>query len=365
MKRIPIALFLTGALACGSAAQAPLCSSSGIRFLQVLNDGTGALVEFAVSPPQPLVQGYFLDYTFNIDSDPAPGSLPVPAPGAPQLLTNIPLNHLHAFTARNVCTDGSIHTGATFFLDFRDAHENCPAIREFQLLDFDPAFASFSWGAALEADSFRVSYRVDALPEQIGFTPEPFWEQALLPATIHTFGIAALCTVPGLVQQAVVEGPEFVFSIIIIDDIKAIAVPVDTGALQEALCKGYRILCDHGNYGTDKERFIADHLPFGIPATCPVVVPVGETAFASPQLILAPNPAGNEVWCTLSGAAAAAGAARVELLDYSGRLYQRREIRLEEGNCRFPLHIGAIPPGLYVIRLTQAARTFSAKMAKR
>ncbi len=201
MKTIFAVLISTLILVAGSHAQTPpTCSSSDLRYLEVQNGPTGATLQFAVSPPQPMVQSYFLRYTLNVDTDPLPGALPVPVPGAPQSFGNIPNNRLHSFTAYNVCTNESAHTGATFLLDFRNASPNCPAIRDFQLLDLNPAFIAFAWGAPPGVDSFRVSYQADALPPQTGFTPEPFWGQPLLPATVHTFRIAALCTAPGIVE---------------------------------------------------------------------------------------------------------------------------------------------------------------------
>lgn len=363
MKTIAYTLLFTCFFSFRALSQAPpSCNSSDLRYTNVLNDATGATLFFALSPPQPMVQSYFLAYSFNIDTGPVADSLPVPVPGSPQSLAGIPNNHLHAFTARNICTDGSVHTGATFFLDFRNAHEDCPAIRDFQLLDLNPNFIAFAWGPDPQVDSFRVSYQAGALPQQDNFTPEPFWEQALFPATVHTFSIAALCTTPGLAEQAVVEGPEFRFSIIIIDDIKAIATPWDT--IQDALCQGYRIQCSHGDYGTNKELFISDHPPLsGMAGSCPVVVPVRDPRDLAVGLVIAPNPvSGAEAWCSF----ALRGAAPVwiDILDYSGRLHRRLPVRLSEGAHRIPLPTGSLPPGLYVVRLQNGGRVFSSKFVK-
>lgn len=339
----------------------PGCGSSDLRYLSWDTEPSGGRLHFAVSPPQPGTQTYFLNYTLNAHATPLPGMLEV-LPGVPQQIEQLPPGGLHYFTAQNHCADGSIHTGATLGIDLRQADPDCPAIRDFMLLDLNPAFIAFAWGAAPEADSFRVSYQAGALPVQIGFTPEPVWEQALAAASIHTFRIAALCTVPGLVQQAVVQGPEFIFSIIIIDDIKAIAVPVDTAAIRNALCNGYRIQCDHGDYHTDKERFIADHPQFGISFPCPAVVAVQEIAPEATGLRISPNPASEHIQADFS--LRHSGEVRWEIFDLTGRSLHHQKEWLQEGGNSVGWDAQHLPPGVYLLRLHAGGRFFSARWVK-
>ncbi len=159
-----------------------------------------------------------------------------------------------------------------------------------------------------------------------------------------------------------IEGPEFVFSIIIVDDIKAIAVPLDTASLRDALCKGYRIQCDHGDYGTDKERFIADHPQLGIATPCPAVVSTQEIWHTIENLLISPNPGGEEAGCTFT--LRSAGVVMIDLLDFAGRLRQSRRLQLEEGTHRIIFAAGDLPPGLYMVRLHREGRFFSAKWVK-
>jgi hypothetical protein len=253
-------------------------------------------------------------------------------------------------------------TGATIGMDMRQANPDCPAIRDFMLLNLNVAFIAFAWGAATEADSFRVSYEADALPSQIGFTPEPVWEQPLLPASVHTFRIAALCTVPGVAQQAVVEGPEFIFSIIIIDDIKAIAVPVDTVAIRNALCNGYRLQCGHGDYGTDKERFISDHPDLGIAFPCPAVVAVREILPEVAGIKLSPNPANESFQADFS--LRHAGEVQWEVFDMTGRILDRQKQWLPAGDQGIRFEARRLPAGMYVWRLQAGGQFFSVRWVK-
>lgn len=339
----------------------PGCGSSDLRYLGWEAEPSGGRLHFAVSPPQPGVQAYFLNYTLHADINPGPGMLEV-LPGAPQSIGQLPPGGLHYFTAQNLCADGSIHTGATFGMDLRQADPACPAIRDFQILNLTPAFIAFAWAAAPQADSFRVTYQADALPIQVGFTPEPVWEQPLEGATVHTFRIAALCTVPGVVQQAVVQGPEFIFSIIIIDDIKAIAVPVDTAAIHTALCNSYRIQCDHGNYQTDKERFIADHPQLGIPFPCPAVVAVREMVPQVTGLRLSPNPANESIHADFL--LRHSGEVYWQVFDMTGRLLDLQRQWLAAGDHRIRFEAGRLPPGMYLLRLQAGGQFFSARWVK-
>ncbi len=344
-------------------AQAPPgCGSSDLRYLSWDTELSSARLHFAISPPLPGVQAYFLNYTLNAHSNPAPGMLEAPVPGVPQSFGPAPLGGLHYFTAQNHCADGSIHTGATIGIDMRNTDPECPAIRDFMLLDLQPVFIAFAWGAAPQADSFRVRYQADALPIQVGFTPEPVWEQPLAAATVHTFRIAALCTVPGLVQQAVAQGPEFIFSIIIIDDIKAIAVPVDTAAIHTALCNGYRIQCDHGDYGTDKERFISDHPQLGIPYPCPAVVAAQEIAPEIAGLRLSPNPTGENLQADFL--LRHSGEVQWEVFDPTGRILHRQKQWLAAGAHRIRYEAQALPAGMYLWRLQAGGQFFSARWVK-
>lgn len=344
------------------AQMPPGCLSSDLRYLNWETDPSSAKLHFAVSPPHPDVQTYFLNYTLNAHANPVPGMLEVSVPGAPQQIGQLPLGGLHFFTAQNLCADGSIHTGATIGMDMRQASPDCPAIRDFMLLNLNAAFIAFAWGAAPEADSFRVSYEADALPSQIGFTPEPVWEQPLSLAAVHTFRIAALCTVPGIAQQAVVEGPEFIFSIIIIDDIKAIAVPVDTAAIHTALCNGYRIQCDHGDYGTDKERFISDHPQLGIPFHCPAVVAVREMVPEIAGLRLSPNPTSENIQADFL--LRQCGGVQWELVDPTGRILHRQKQWLTAGAHRIRFDVQPLPAGMYLWCLQAGGQFYSARWVK-
>jgi len=343
------------------AQSPPGCLSSDLRYLSWESGPSGARLHFAISPPQPGTQAYFLNYTLNAHANPDPGMLEV-VPGIPQSIGQLPLGGLHYFTAQNQCADGSIHTGATIGMDLRQADPACPAIRDFVLLNLNPAFIAFAWGAAPEADSFRVSYEADALPSQIGFTPEPVWEQPLLPASVHTFRIAALCTVPGIVQQAVAQGPEFIFSIIIIDDIKAIAVPVDTAAIRHALCNGYRLQCDHGDYGTDKERFVSDHPHLGIPFPCPEVVALQEIVPEVAGLRLSPNPANESIHADFL--LRHAGEVQWEVFDMTGRILDRQKQWLAAGDHRIRFEAVRLPAGMYLLRLQAGGQFFFARWVK-
>ena len=364
MKTIFSFLFTALIFAPFTDAQTPPgCLSSDLRYLSWETEPSGARLHFAVSPPHPAVQTYFLNYTLNAHANPVPGMLEVPVPGAPQQIGQLPLGGLHFFTTQNLCADGSIHTGATIGMDMRQANPDCPAIRDFMLLNLNAAFIAFAWGAAPEADSFRVSYEADALPSQIGFTPEPVWAQPLSPASVHTFRIAALCTVPGIAQQAVVEGPEFIFSIIIIDDIKAIAVPVDTLAIRNALCNGYRLQCDHGDYGTDKERFISDHPDLGIAFPCPAVVAVRETLPEVAGIKLSPNPANESFQADFS--LRHAGEVQWEVFDMTGRILDRQKQWLPAGDQGIRFEARRLPAGMYVWRLQAGGQFFSVRWVKK
>lgn len=342
----------------------PLCNSSDLRYLNLDNSMSGAHLFFAITPPHPAVQTYSLAYTLHIDTDPVPG-MQVVMPGIPQNLPGLPNTGLHAFTARNECTDGSIHTGATWLLDFRQAEGECPAIQGFQLLDLNPNFVAFAWGATPEADSFRVTYQAGASPPQVGFTPEPFWEQALLPAAVHTFRIAALCNVPGLTSAATVAGPEFIFHIIIVDDVKGIAAPWDS--IAPYVCKSYRLQCSqHGDFGTNKEAFIAAHPELHALnlAPCPELISSLRTEPAVEALHLAPNPvAGDDLWCSFQMTASAH--VWIDIIDFSGRVHHRFREWLPTGAHRIPLAAASLPAGLYAVRVQSGGSVFSAKFVKR
>lgn len=341
----------------------PQCNSSDLRYLNLNNTMSGANLLFSVQG-QPLVQSQFLNYTLLLDTDPTPGQVPVSGPELPQLLMELPNTGLHGFTVRNVCFDESVHTGATWFLDFRQADDDCPAIQNFQLLNLLPGFIEFAWGATPEADSFRVTYQAGASPPQVGFTPEPFWEQVLLPAAVHTFRIAALCNVPGLTPAATVAGPEFIFHIIIVDDIKGIAAPWDSIAL--IVCKSYRLQCtQHGDFGTNKEAFIAAHpqLDAFSLAPCPELISSVRAEPAVEALHLAPNPvAEDDLWCSFQMTASAE--VWIDIIDFSGRVHSRFREWLPAGGHRIPLAAASLPAGFYAVRVQSGGGIFSAKFVK-
>lgn len=341
----------------------PQCNSSDLRYLNLNNTMSGANLVFSVQG-HPLVQSQFLNYTLLLDTDPTPGQVTISGPELPQSLPGLPNTGLHGFTARNVCFDESVHTGATWFLDFRQADNHCPAIQNFQLLNLSPGFIEFAWGAAPEADSFRVTYQAGVSPLQIAFTPEPFWEQPLLPAAVHTFGIAAVCNVPGLTQAATVTGPEFIFHIIIVDDIKGIAAPWDS--IAPYVCKAYRLQCtQHGDFGTNKEAFIAAHPqldPFSL-APCPELISSVRIETQPLTLQLYPNPlSGEQLWCSFY--LHASTPVWIDIIDFSGRIHDRFQEWLPAGANRIPIAVTLLPPGMYAVRIQSNGGFFSAKFVK-
>ena len=81
----------------------------------------------------------------------------------------------HRFTIINNCSDGTLHTGASYTIDYADANFECPPILNLVIDILTDDFISFFWDFAPAADRYRVTYLADGIEINEMDTPEPFF----------------------------------------------------------------------------------------------------------------------------------------------------------------------------------------------